>query len=169
MSTDHTALRERLQALPEPSPPPGGWERLQQALEAPPRHRSLRRPTLALAASVLLALALAWTRTGPPLAETPEQAQATELAGLIAQSQALEQRLHRLRPEVPVWDARLAATAEDLETDLAVVDLQLNVADDAAQRPLWRNRVALMSQLVETHRAAALQTARPESPTEMSL
>ncbi|HEX4896272.1 MAG TPA: hypothetical protein VFV11_08080 [Solimonas sp.] len=168
MTTDNPALAARLRALPPDEPPPGGWEALRTRLDPvrPPRRRAARLAPWALAASVLVALGLAWQ---PPAAPPAEAAGEEELARLMAESQSLESQLAALRPEVPVWDGQLAAAAEDLESDLAVVDLQLNVADDAAQRPLWRNRVALMSQLVQTHRAAALQPARPATTPEILL
>ncbi len=154
MSPSNHDLTRQLQALPDFDPPAGGWDTLRRQLDAAPGRRRRRRlGAWALAASLLASVGIGWQLW--PQAQ-PDRAD-TELSQLIAQSQRLERTLQRVRPQAVVWDARLAARAEGLENDLAVVDLQLNYAQDAARRRLWRDRVALMSQLVQTHQGAALQ------------
>ncbi len=156
-----STLSEALKALPEFDPPADGWSRLQARLEpaVPRRHRAA---PLALAASVLTMIAAGWlvyTPVPPPgspaknviAAPTSDNA----VAGLMARSRALESDLDRVRPQVVVWDGRLAATTQTLESRLAMVDLQLNHADADSARRLWQDRVALMSRLVETHQAAS--------------
>lgn len=167
-----STLSESLRALPAFDPPPDGWSRLQAQLEpvAPHRRRRSTMP-LALAASVLTMIAAGWLAYAPvapiaPSASTLESATATNeataqatdgaIAGLMARSRALESDLAQVRPQVVVWDGRLAATTQTLESRLAMVDLQLNHADTDGARRLWQDRVALMSRLVETHRAASL-------------
>lgn len=154
-----TDLTQALRDLPEHDPPPGGWTRLQAQLD-PPRRRAGPAVGLALAASLALAFALTLLRPEPA---TVPAAPDAELASLVRQSQALEQNLSQLKPQVAVWSSRLAADSAALQNDLALVDLQLNYAEepDGARR-LWQNRVQLMAQLVQTHRQAALDSTQPE-------
>lgn len=158
-----STLSEHLQALPDFDPPPDGWSRLQVRLEpAPVVVRRRRAASLALAASVLTMIGagwLAWSPAPPAATATSAASVATTdpaLAGLMARSRALESDLATVRPQVVVWDSRLAATTQTLESRLAMVDLQLNHADAAGARRLWQDRVALMARLVETHEAATL-------------
>ncbi len=155
MNASNHDLARQLQALPDFDPPAGGWDALRQELDAAPRRRRRRLlGGLALAASLLSSIGIGWQLWPQALPDGSD----AELTQLIAQSQGLERTLQRVRPQAVVWDARLAARAAGLENDLAVVDLQLNYAQDEARRQLWRNRVLLMSQLVQTHQGAALQT-----------
>lgn len=155
-----TSLPDRLKALPDFDPPPGGWSRLINQLERKPPRRARRAlAPLALAATVVVALGAAWTlRTAPVVAPAP-----TEVARLMQQSQALENELARVRPQVSVWNGNLAATTAALRSDLAVVDVQLGYAqassNPAGVQRLWQNRVSLMSQLVKTHEEATLNRA----------
>ncbi|HEY1077796.1 MAG TPA: hypothetical protein VGE51_13985 [Fontimonas sp.] len=159
-----STLTEHLRALPDFDPPPEGWSRLQAQLEPAAPRRRRRAAPLALAASVLTMIAAGWLAA--PTAPLPEPAPLTSpaqtdtsdgaIAGLMARSRALESDLDQVRPQVVVWDGRFAATAQTLESRLAMVDLQLNHADADGARRLWQDRVALMSRLVETHRAASL-------------
>ncbi|HUP93189.1 MAG TPA: hypothetical protein VM074_13155 [Solimonas sp.] len=164
-------LKERLQQLPDHDPPPGGWEALQRRLPTAPG-RSRRRAMysgFALAASLALALGLALLRPGPD-ATAPASAADPELVQLMQQSRTLEANLAQLKPQVSVWSSGLAADSARLENDLAVVDLQLNYAEEpAGARRLWQNRVQLMSQLVQTHRQAALQPASYLASLEQTL
>lgn len=150
------SLKDALEALPGFEPPEGGLTRMQQALETRRRGRRRRRTVLALAASVVVILGAALLPLrGPP---PPGGAVAVDrdVALLMAQSRALEQTLSRLRAEAPVWDAASDARAEALRRDLSLVDLQLAYSEPAQARLLWRDRVALMSSLVRTHRDANL-------------
>jgi len=164
MNPSNHDLTRQLQALPDFDPPAGGWDALRLKMDAaPPRRRRRQLGGWALAASLLTSIGIGWQLW--PQAQPGTQD--AELTRLITQSQGLERTLQRVRPQAVVWDARLAARAQGLENDLAVVDLQLNYARDEARQRLWRNRVSLMSQLVQTHQGAALQ-AEPHKQ-EMSL
>lgn len=140
---------------------------------------------LALAASLLLSLGVLLAphpaRTpvpipAQPLTQSPAPVTVTmdEVAQLMARSAALESDLVRLRPQAVVWDAGYARTARALEQQLAIVDVQLTVTDTpAAATPLWRDRVQLMTELVQTHQRAAGRmpmTVEPQTyPQEWSL
>jgi len=163
-------VSERLRELPEFDPPSDGWARLEQALR-PTRRRRPRVPYwasgAALAASLLLSMGV-WHEAPRSREAAPP---AGEVRSLMAESRTLEQRLDQLRPQVVVWDAALAAGSARLEQDLALVDLQLNYASTGDTRQqLWRNRVALMSRLVQLHERAELQPAPTERlPLEWTL
>lgn len=149
-------LDEQLKTLPDFDPPPGAWARLDQALAAPrvqPAPSRQRRwlTAVALAAGLVLALRLAPPQTPSPAAPAP----VNELAQLIESSQQLERQLAEVRHSATVWDSRHAQLSAELEGRLQLVDLQLAYlasVDAAEARPLWENRVALMSQLVSVHR-----------------
>lgn len=161
-------LEESLRSLPEIDPPPGGWTRLQRRLEEQRLVRRRRYGGLALAASMLLAVGVGvlMPRTAavpvapsasPSLPVAAKAAASDEVLRLKQRSRELEQRLAQVQPQVQVWDNRLAGETARLERDLLLVDLQINHAQEPeSARRLWRNRVALMSQLVQTHRQAAL-------------
>ncbi len=176
-----STLSESLRALPEFDPPPDGWLRLQSQLEpVAPRRRRRGAASLALAASVLTMIGAGWLAYSPTVPTVPtlptiaaiettpvtsvamNQTADGAIAGLMARSRALESDLDQVRPQVVVWDGRLAATTQTLESRLAMVDLQLNHADADGARRLWQDRVALMSRLVETHRTASLGN-RPQA------
>lgn len=168
-----STLPESLRALPEFDPPPNGWSRLQARLEPAPVARQRQRAApLALAASVLTMIGAGWLAYSPTPAPAPAPVAVSAvstadpaLAGLMARSRALESDLATVRPQVVVWDGRLAATTQTLESRLAMVDLQLNHADGAGARRLWQDRVALMARLVETHEAARLGQRSAETGT----
>lgn len=141
-------LSEALGTLPAFEPPVDGWARLQQALQPPPRRRA-RFAAMALAASVLAAVGL--VRLLPQDVTAPAD---PELAALVQRSQALERQLVQLRPQVVVWDGRYAAATQAIESDIAMLDLQLNHATAGGARELWENRVHLLDRLVATHQAA---------------
>lgn len=160
------ALTEKLKSLPEFEPPAGGWPALQRRMDAQRRERRRYYGGFALAASLLLAVGVGVLLPHAPqlpLAGTTETQQVAaaattrEVDQLKQRSRELERNLAQVQPQVQVWDNRLASETAGLERDLMLVDLQINHArePDSARR-LWRNRVALMSQLVQTHRQAAL-------------
>ena len=176
MTQPHETLKEALKALTPFDPPVDGWQRLQRALPATPQRRNRRLAAgLALAASVLVAIGAALRL---PVPQRPT-ALDRDIAALMLQSRSLEQDLARLRPQVAVWNAGYEAAAQAIEGRLAVVDVQLNHAQPESARRLWRDRVALLDSLVETHQAANLQFAppatlthdrpQPETRTEWSL
>ena len=158
---------EALQALP-PLPPPEdklgrGWAELAARQQQRRRMRTGSTVGLALAASLfatVMGLRL-MTPAALPETDTPQA-----LAQLIEQSRSLEAQLAAVRPRARYWDSTLANEAVSLTDDLALVDLQLNYADDAGAQRLWQNRVDLMAQLVSTHQQAASRASMTE---ELSL
>jgi hypothetical protein len=167
-------LPERLRALPAHTPPPGGWRRMDQRLNARRRNYAMAGGGFALAASVLVAVGLVGMRPEPAVqpaastivatAEQPER-RASEvspaIAQLIGRSQALERELATVRPQVAVWNTGRDNRAMLLETELRRVDGQLAFAESQDAEALWRRRVMLMNALVELHEteAPALQYA----------
>jgi hypothetical protein len=142
-----STLSEALRALPAHEPPADGWLHLQQALQ--PKIRRRRTTVLALAASVLVAVGLVRLMPQQPVVQTDP-----ELAALMQRSQSLERQLVQLRPQVVVWDGRYAAATRAIESDIAMVDLQLNHASASGAHDLWASRVSLLNRLVATHEAA---------------
>ena len=170
ISEDHLSgpgsLGERLRSLPSFTPPPGGWSRLSARMQAKRRQRyAAWGGGLALAASVLVAVALVGVKPDPvpgagnPFAARPAK---TEVAQLISRSQNLERQLSSARPQVAVWSSGRDARAGMIEQRLRMIDAQLNItADPDSAEALWRDRVKLMNALVELHEpeAPALQYA----------
>ena len=108
---------------------------------------------LALAASILLFLVMS-DRTVAAGDEESSRAIGTAMA----QSQMLENALGRYRPEGRVTDGRTATVVAGLESRIAEVDWQLQMAEMMQQRvrddallSLWRQRVGLMDALVNVH------------------
>ena len=156
-------LSRALRSLPPLDPPDDGWQRLSRGLDARaagPRLRTRRAGVLALAASVLLAVLLLRPLTGDAPAPAPINDDA--VAGLMQQSQALEQQLAQLKAEAGVWDGALARDSARLQRDVALLDLQISdiafnpQADRRAAEVLWQHRVGLLNQLVSTHAAPTL-------------
>jgi hypothetical protein len=145
MSPRDEGLGARLRALPLFDPPAGGWP----SLERRRRHRAMRATTgWAMAASVLLAVIVGgWQfRAGPG-----DGAASTTVALLESQSRALEQTLQQARKQTVVWDGERAQRSAELESQVALVDLQIGYADAKSADELWRDRLSLMTALVETH------------------
>jgi len=163
-------LPERLRALPAYTPPPGGWRRLDERLNARRRRYVMAGGGFALAASVLVAVGLVGLRPDvappAPIAATPSVATVSARSSpaveeLITRSQALERELSSVRPQVAVWNTSRDTRAALLERELRRVDARINFADDETREQLWRRRVQLMNALVELHEteAPALQYA----------
>jgi hypothetical protein len=162
MNPRDEGLGARLRALPLFEPPAGGW----LALERRRKSRDLRQSTgWAMAASVLLAVAVGgWQlRHGTGASSS---ATATVVA-MESQSSALEHRLHQARQQAVVWDSERAQRSAELESQLAVVDLQISYADPKATAALWRDRVSLMNALVETHRSAGASAGSGDADGEL--
>lgn len=152
---------EQLKNLPAHEPPAGGWSELQQRMRRARGRKRAAYAGFALAASVTLAVGLLLSQPRPQ-AVAPPGAEAAQLgvAELMGRSRQLESTLAQVRPQAQNWNRRLASTASNLQNELAVVDLQLNYADDAGARRLWQDRVELMSQLVQAHQQASRRTGR---------
>ena len=168
-------LPERLRALPAYTPPPGGWRRLDERLNARRRNYAVAGGGFALAASVLVAVGLVGLRPDPApqgapgsrgaLVASAEPARAPEtspaVAQLIGRSQALERQLASARTQVAVWNTGRDNRALWLETELRRVDARLAFAEPKDAEALWDRRVQLMNALVNLHEteAPALQYA----------
>ena len=145
----------QLKALPILRAPRDSWPEIRSRVVAQRRRRVtwVGAGGLVLAASIVLFLVLGG-RTVPTAGEESGRAIATAMA----QSQMLESALGRYRPEGRVTDGRTATVVSGLESRIAEVDRQLQVAemmrqrvrDDALLR-LWRQRVGLMDALVNVH------------------
>lgn len=167
-------LPEALRDLPPLDPPPDAWQKLSARLDArAPRraHRALHwGGGLALAASLLLAV-LAPSLLPVPAGPSPAVHPDDPLAGLIEQSQALEQRLSRLKSQAGVWHGGLALDAAALQHDVALLDEQLSElafraeADPRAAERLWGRRIELLNRLVSAHAAPSLIRTTPTVAT----
>ncbi|HJS48078.1 MAG TPA: hypothetical protein VJ773_08860, partial [Gemmatimonadales bacterium] len=111
---------------------------------------------LALAASLLLAVATGHLLSPPPLAAS------TDLGSAMAQSRVLEEALRTYRPEARVVDGYTATVAGELEERIARLDRDLEASqflEDAERHEvllqLWRERVGLLDALVDVHLASA--------------
>lgn len=164
VSEDHLSgpgsLGERLRALPAHAPPPDGWSRLSRRLDARRGRSAIVGGSLALAASLLVAVGLVGLRPEPaPGVMAPVRsatpAAAPQLAQLISRSQRLEHELAAARPQAVVWSSGRETRAAMIEQRLRRIDAQLNFADASSAERLWRDRVRLMNALVELHRSEA--------------
>ncbi|HUR39984.1 MAG TPA: hypothetical protein VM240_02350 [Verrucomicrobiae bacterium] len=164
------SLGERLRALPSFTPPPGGWSRLQARRHAARRRYAMAGGGLALAASLLVAVAMVVKPDtsskprafGGGFVASTQPAAKREVAQLINTSQNLERQLTSARPQVAVWSSGRQNSVAMIEQRLRVIDAQLNVVTDSdSAESLWRDRVKLMNALVELHEpeAPALQYA----------
>jgi hypothetical protein len=146
----------QLKALPMLRPPRDQWSQVRSQVVS---YRRRRRAVwggvggLALAASVALFLVLG----GRTVAAADEES-SRAIGTAMAQSQLLETALGRYRPEQRVTDGRTATVVAGLESQIAEVDRQLQVAGMMQQRVrdeallnLWRQRVGLMDALVNVH------------------
>lgn len=154
-------LSDALRALPTQLPPPGGWVALQRRMRAERRQSQARFTGFAAAASMLLATGL-WFWQPKPGAELPQ----VSMSQLLEQSRQLETTLAQVRPQARHWSSESATRAVSLSNQLALVDLQLNYAEDAGAERLWQNRVDLMSQLVQAHRQAAAGPAQTDDKSQ---
>lgn len=170
-------LSRSLRELPELPPPAGGWARLSQRLDK--RQALLRRGRwaggLALAASAVLAALNLSVAPPTPTPVIPVATPANAVAGLMQQSQALEQRLAVLKSEAGVWSGALARDAAGLQRDVALLDVQLSDlafdpgADQRAAEALWQRRVSLLNRLVSAHEAPTLMPATMTTTTTAGL
>jgi hypothetical protein len=158
-------LRERLRALPALAPDPDGWRRLQSRAAARSEAVLRRRRWAGYAAAVTLAavallagLDRLETRTPPAVAAVaatpPNEAGLTRIEDLRARSRVLERALATLPDRPAVRRADLALPIEALEAQVQWLDHQLTVNDVTGAAPadverLWRDRVDVMSSLVE--------------------
>lgn len=152
-----------LRNLPLLEPDADGWPAIRDALAREQSGRTRRWQAaagLATAAAVLLAVALLWQQQtpGPAEALTTESATVlaedagqeatapdTNIAGLIAMSQTLEQQLRGLRDGASAMPAESTLYVAELEDLVAQVDNELSQHPDSVN--LWGQRVNLMLDL----------------------
>lgn len=157
------SLPARLKALPGFSPPASGWNDLASRMQARRRRFVAMSGSLALAASVVVAVSAVLLRpalqppqqpaaVAPVATAKPASAGSQQVAQLIDRSQALERELSSARPQVVVWNSSRETRAAALEQRLRMIDAQLNYADSDSAETLWRDRVKLMNALVQLHR-----------------
>ena len=152
------AVKDGLNRLADPLPPPGLWSQVVREAEAPPRASRVRRwlpaAGVALVASVAGAMLMLNTRqllTVPEQSVVPAQA---SIGQLMAQSQYLERAVldvNENADQMPV-SAGTASTVATLEDRIALVDYEINGTsgqkpDDTRLAQLWRQRVDLLQSL----------------------
>ena len=177
--TEQSALRDRLDALPETMPPRSVWSRIeaQGHAEGLLKRRFDRLRWVAgsgIAAAVVLAVlnlpndpernpALAdgdgSLPTVPEYADVSEDPMIRSINALMVQSQFLERDLNRLPAPPRVMRASTVATIEDLESRIAAIDYRLNHPrirmSRRQQEAYWRERVRLMDSLLRLRYAQA--------------
>lgn len=173
-------LQSALRALPETMPPRAVWERVEQQaraeglLNSPMLKHGLSQPArwlagAGVAAAVVLAVltvpgpgpvdpATVATADGslptvPAYQENTDDVQLRSINALMVQSQVLERDLRRLPASPQVMRASTAATIDDLQRRIAVIDYQLNDPElrmtREQQEAFWRERVRLMDSLLQ--------------------
>lgn len=150
------AIRDALRALPALEPPPSAFAKVMAARAAARRRVRLRRfAGLAAAASIVMAVALLVVQPADEPAP-PMIAADTDIAQLIARSNALDQVLASVESQAGILDLRTAGTIVALEDRLAAVDAHLRrLGADEPQTAgdLLRQRIALVNALVDVHAA----------------
>jgi len=143
-----------LKSLPSFTAPRDRWPVVIGAVVASRRRKRIARvgwTSLAAAAAIVLLIGV---RSIP--GSGPDVLAAQEVESLVEESQELEVLLQEHYREGRVVNVATAAAIADLEDRIALIDLGIERAqattvtqDDMAD--LWRERVALMDQLVTTH------------------
>lgn len=166
MTADDDRLAAALSDLPLVAPERSALPALAAALKArrdaeAARRWYRRKPLLALAATVVLGLPLAWQGVRAPLpvptgpahsaTGTPANSAAATAAALIARSQWIEAALRDRRSDAAPMDATSAYAAAELEDLIGMTDLALEQSRDPTESDqLWARRVALMQRLAAT-------------------
>lgn len=143
-------------ALPQETPPSGGWDAVAARLDA---RRRRRWPMWgAMAAALLLAVALPWrlpTPTDAPQsaampADVAIAAGDPALDALRTESAQLEALLPLIRDE-RVSSASAILVAAELDAQLAAIDIALDEPglDHARELALWRERVAVLHEIAD--------------------
>jgi hypothetical protein len=170
-----------LRTLPQFAPSPQTWGVIRDELHRQRGLRTSSRWPFAAAASVLvasIALIAIWathqnwvvSATSTLIAASATNGR-DSIAPLVARSQELEQILRNLPQRPTVERAATAATIDELQTRIQVLDFQLSNAmpseleHDQDQR-LWSARVQLLSSLVYVRYAEAAQNGyEPPHPS----
>jgi predicted nucleic acid-binding protein len=165
------ARREKLLQLSEKTPPDHAWNAIQQSLNQPASSTRFAKASAALALTAVVAVSISLIsiknstdlqNTNQPL--QPVAMQSDDTAQLVAQSQELEEVLHQLPRRPSIQRVAIAAAIDDLETSIQLVDAQLSSVDAAAiskaqSEQLWRQRVELMTSLVNVRYAQASEVS----------
>lgn len=158
----------RLRALPSPRPGRDQFAAIRGRYVAARNRKRLRWAgvgSLALAASVVLAVAFRPAQGGPGKGIPTRVAQQTEqsdsaVEAMMTRSRQLEAALRAYDPDSRVLDARTASIAARLEDQLDAIDRQLEITEavgarvpdrQSEQLRLWRERVGLLDALVDVH------------------
>jgi len=164
-------LRSALRSLPAQPARQDLWPAAAARLRSGRRNRWLLWGSAA--AAVLLAAALGVSLlsrpgvSGPATAAGSKAASAApadpKVAALITQSQALEQVLKQYESDSSVMTSRSAGAIADLQDRVALIDLQIGMAEDGSTgverlQELWKYRVQLLASLVEIHRSRGAYT-----------
>lgn len=163
--------RARLQALPALQPGSDLWPDVRAAAETvrEPRRLRVRSVVLGLAAGLaLLALGLRLSSIGQSERE-PQATLGTPAAALTPELREESARLERLLSALPrqprVMTAATAGTIAGLEDHVASIDQRLSLAaagrmELAYREALWRERVDVMTALVQVRYAQAQDLGR---------
>lgn len=164
------ALAEALRALPAQPPARDIWPSSREAL----RRKRLQRWVRFAAAACFLIAGVAgafwlvpggkvpWTAPAKPEAQAakvpPASAEKPALSKLISQSQLLEKVLEGYDSKSTVMSSRSAGAIADLQDRVALIDLQIGMAEDGSVpetrvAELWEYRVRLLASMVEIHSA----------------
>lgn len=150
-------VRDELRALPAVEPPPGAWHAIAARRTAARRRAWSRNAGLALAASVVMAVALTVLPTRDRSdGGAPPQAAQSDFDRLVAYSRDLDFALAAVESKSRILDLGTAHTIVSLEDRIAAVDAHLRhreglTPDQAAA--LLRHRVELTQALVDVHAA----------------
>jgi len=143
-----------LKSLPSFAPPRDRWPIVQESMVASRRRQQVARIGWSVLAAAAALVLLIGVRSIP--GSGPDVLAAQEVESLVQESQELEDLLREYYRQGRVVNAATAAAIADLEDRIAVIDLGIERAQAASvssddMADLWRERVALMDQLVTTH------------------
>jgi hypothetical protein len=167
------SCRDALISLADIDPPASAWNDINQRLNRPAVRRNYRAIAAIASVAVLAVISVVIISNRNSSIPTVQSAQSKQVANqvadpvsgtsataeLVAQSQELEEVLHQLPKRPYVQRAATAEAIDDLETSIQLVDAQLASADvdirSVRSEQLWRQRVELMSSLVNVRYAQA--------------
>jgi hypothetical protein len=147
--------RAALRALPSFRPPRDRWPVVREQVAGMRRQQRWTRARWIGVAAAAVAVGILGVRAIPESAPNTDLA-AREVEALVKESQNLETILANFQRPNRVVNGATAATIAVLEDQIAAVDMgiergQAFAVSNTAMADLWRERVALMDQLVTTH------------------
>ncbi|CAN5233781.1 hypothetical protein BH24PSE2_BH24PSE2_13220 [soil metagenome] len=158
------ALQERLRTLPAVEHPAQAWEAIAARGYRPPA-RPRAFAAVGLAASIALAIGAVWMlyderdrSTEAPDATVARNTSDPGSPALMRRSLELENALRVLDDQPRIVRGSTAGTIAEIEDRIALLDHQLSYAaggplSDAQSERLWRQRVDLLSSLVQVRYA----------------